>query len=246
MYRSSLARIVPIAEDQWGLITSRQISRAGVDPDAVHRLVEALLMERVAHGVYRIAGAPAPDHMELRAAWMQLAPDTPIWQRTAEQGVVSHRSAAAVYGLGHLPADRHEFTLPARRQSRRADVRFHRRRIARGEYVTSHGLLVTRPSRTASDLLDDREDPGAVAQVIADAIRGIFDYPGAFADSLDPQAVRFGFRRGDGMALLGWLLELTGDPGQKEWLALAREHVERSHQDLPPPNALARPREGAR
>lgn len=26
------------------------------------------------------------------------------------QAVVSHRSAAALYGLGHLPADRHEFT----------------------------------------------------------------------------------------------------------------------------------------
>jgi hypothetical protein len=29
--------------------------------------------------------------------------------RTPGQGVVSHRSAAAVYGVGDLPADRHDF-----------------------------------------------------------------------------------------------------------------------------------------
>ena len=64
-----------------------------------------------------------PDLAALRAAWLQLAPGVPAWQRCADQGVVSHRSAAAVFGLGHLPADVHEFTLPARRQSRRGDVR---------------------------------------------------------------------------------------------------------------------------
>jgi hypothetical protein len=34
-------------------------------------------------------------------------------------GVVSHRSAAELYGLGHLTADQHEFTVPSRRQTRR-------------------------------------------------------------------------------------------------------------------------------
>lgn len=46
-----------------------------------------------------------------------------------ESGVVSHRSAAALYRLGDLPADVHEFTLPARRQTRRVDVRPHRARL---------------------------------------------------------------------------------------------------------------------
>jgi hypothetical protein len=57
--------------------------------------------------VYRLAGAPPADHLELRAAWLQLAPEIPGWDRTPEQAVVPHRSAAALYGLGHLPADRH-------------------------------------------------------------------------------------------------------------------------------------------
>jgi hypothetical protein len=55
-----------------------------------------------------IAEAPPPKHLGLRAARLQLAPDAAAWDRTPEQGVVSHRSAAALYGLGHLPADRHD------------------------------------------------------------------------------------------------------------------------------------------
>jgi hypothetical protein len=70
------------------------------------------VLKRVAQGVYHLAGAPIPDHIGLRAAWLQLVPDVPAWERTPAEGVVSHRSAAAVFGLGHLPADRHEFTLP--------------------------------------------------------------------------------------------------------------------------------------
>lgn len=71
---------------------------------------DAAAIERVAHGVYRLRGAPPADHLNLRAAWLQLAPGVPAWQRTSDTGVVSHRSAASMYGLGHLPADIHEFS----------------------------------------------------------------------------------------------------------------------------------------
>ncbi len=100
-----------------------------------------------------------PDHLELRAAWLQLAPAVPAWQRTADEGVVSHRSASALYDIGHLPADRHEFILPKRKQSRRGDVRIHQLKLHEGEWVERRGLFVTRPSRIAADLLADREEP---------------------------------------------------------------------------------------
>ena len=140
----------------------------------------------------------------------------------AEQGVVSDRSAAALHGLGHLPADTHEFTLPVRRQSRRADVRLHRRLLADSEWIVLGGLPVTRPSCAAADLLDDHEDPEAVAHVVADAIRGGHDYPWAFADALASHATRFGLRRGDGLGLLRWLLDLVGDPDTTGWMDEAR------------------------
>lgn len=186
------------------------------------------VLERVATGVYRLAAAPVADHLDLRAAWLQLAPETPAWDRTPDQGVVSHRSAASMYGLSHLPADRHEFTLPRRKQSRRSDVRFHIRKLADGEWVSLRGLPVTRPSRIASDLLWDPEDPEAVARLIADSIRPVFDYPGTFADQLAPHAVNFGLRKGDGLGLLRWFLELTNDPDVARWIGEARAHVDRA------------------
>ncbi len=223
---STLSRLAKIAQDQWGLVTRRQAEGAGVSPATLQRLASESVLERVAQGVYHLAGAPTLDDLALRATWLQLAPDVLAWERTPDEGVVSHRSAAAVYGLGHLPADRHEFTLPARRQSRRSDVRLHHRQVKDGEWVSLRGLLVTRPARIAADLLADSEDPEAVAQTVADAIRGAYDNPGTFADSLAPHAAKFGLRRRDGIALLRWLFDLVGDPQTSEWMGEARAYAD--------------------
>ncbi len=224
---ATLRRIAAVAEDQWGLVTRRQLELVGVPQTTLERLTApGSVLERVAHGVYRLAGAPVPDYLELRAAWLQLAPGVRGWERTPVQGVVSHRSAAALYGLGHLPADRHEFTLPSRKQTRRPEVRLHRRSLTEADWVRHRGLPVTRPACIASDLLHDREDPGAVAHIVADAIRGSYDYPGTFADSLAAHAARFGLRRDDGLGLLRWLLDLVGDPGMPRWLDEARAYLD--------------------
>jgi hypothetical protein len=122
----------------------------------------------------------------------------------------------------------HDFTAGKRKQTRRPDVRLHRRDLNKSKWVILHGLPITRPSVIAADLLADREDIEAVAQVIADAIRGAYDYPGTFAETLAPYAGRFRFRRGDGLALLGWLLSLTGDPRATQWVEEAETSVRRS------------------
>ena len=225
MRYSTLTRVAELAQDQWGLVTRRQVENAGVSPATIQRLASEGVLGRTAQGVYRLAAAPTPDQLELRSAWLQLAPEVPAWERTPAQGVVSHRSAAALYGLGHLPADRHEFTLPVRRQTRRADVRLHRGNVKDAEWISLRGLPVTRPARIASDLLADREDPEAVGHVIADGIRGAFVYPGTFVEALAPHATKFGLRRGDGLGLVSWLLELVGEPDRSEWLEAARASV---------------------
>ncbi len=227
---STVSRLAEIAEDQWGLITRQQAQSAGISQATFERLsAEGSVLERVDHGVYRLTGAPVPDHMTLRAAWLRLAPMVPRWKRTLNQGVVSHRSAASLYGVGHLAADRHEFTVPTRRQSRREEVRFHVRPHGPGQWIQHSGLPVTRPSRIASDLLRDNEDPEAVAQIVADSIREVYDYPGTFAEALVPHAGRFGLRRDDGLALLGRLLELVGDRETERWMQEARQSFDRHH-----------------
>jgi predicted transcriptional regulator of viral defense system len=204
---SKLARL---AEDQWGLLTRRQAEAAGVSPATLQRLSgpEGSL-ERMTHGVYHLAGAPLPDHAPLRAAWLALAPETLAWERGPEQGVVSHRSAAAIHGLGELPADRHEFILPARRQTRRPDVRIHRGELRRDEWELLRGLPVTTPARTAADLLGDREDPGAIARVIASALEKKTAREEDFPAELAPWSGALGLPRGDGDAALAFLLDLA-------------------------------------
>jgi hypothetical protein len=123
-------------------------------------------------------------------------------------------------------------------------VRFHHRAVRPGEWVVLHGMPVTRPSRIVADLLDDKEDPEAVAQVIADALRPAYDYPAAFASALAPFAASFGLRRGDGLALLRWLLDTVGDPEMPRWIEEARAHAGRSADKDGKPSAG--PHAGAR
>jgi len=219
---SPVRRLGDLTQDQWGLVTRRQLEDAGFSSTTIERLTAPEgALERVSWGVYQLAGAPVSDHRDLRGAWLQLAPHLRAWERAPDQGVVSHRSAAALYALGHLPADQHEFTVPSRRQTRRPDVRIHVRPVHDGEWASLDGLLLTRPPRIAADLIRSREDPGAVAQVVADALRRGYAAPGEFAVALAPGAAAYGFRRGDGMALLRWLLDLTGDPDRSGWISQA-------------------------
>lgn len=219
----TLARLADVATDQWGLVTRRQAERAGIPRRTFDRLAaDEGVLERVARGVYRLSAAPVPDHVELRAAWLQLAPASPAWSRGPSQGVVSHRSAASLYGLGDLPADRHDFIVSTRKQTRRKDVRLHHRSLLRAEWTTVAGMPTTLPSRIVSDLLYDHEDPEALGRIIAGAIRKVLDYPGAFAEQLAPHATRFGFRRNDGLALLRWFLDLVDDPDSPAWIEEAR------------------------
>src|SRR6266498_2783860 len=159
------ATVVSTADEQWGLVTKPQAEATGLAWSTLARQVRNGVLERVAHGVYRIRGAGFVDHLELRAAWLQLNPSVPAWEREPADGVVSHRSAA--------------------------------------------------------DLLGEREDAGAVAQLIADALRARFDYPDLIARAIAPHAAAYGLHRDDGLALLDWLLTLSGDPNRDSWLAEA-------------------------
>lgn len=219
-----LKRLFDVAEEQWGLCTRQQAEQAGVGASSLARLTRDGLLERVAHGVYRIRGAAELDHLELRAAWLQLDPGTPAWVRVRlpDVALVSHASAASLYGVGDLRADVHEFTLPTRRQTRRADVRLHRRQVPDAQRLLLHGLPTTIAGRMIADLLDDHVEQASVAQITAEVVHRVLDYPSAIAECIAPSAVRYGFRRGDGVALLDHLLMLADYSDRAEMVSLAR------------------------
>jgi hypothetical protein len=220
---SPLERLRDLAEGQWGLFTRGQAEAAGVGYRAVLRLSDRGLVERVAHGVYRLRGGAEPDHLALRAAWLQLDPRRPAWKRLDDPAtaVVSHTSAASLYGVGDLRADRNEFTLPGRHQTRRRDVRLHRGQVPEQQQIVLHGLPTTRAGRMVGDLLGDHVDPDAVARIAAEVLDHVFDYPRVVAESVAPFAIRFGFRKDDGVALLNDLLVRAGYKDRDQMVAMA-------------------------
>jgi predicted transcriptional regulator of viral defense system len=166
---AAVARIAEVAEAQQGLITARQAEARGVPHRDLARLASGGGLLRVAYGVYRVVGAPRPEFLELRAAWLQLAPDTAVDTRRPAQGVVSHASAATVHQVGFLEPVRHEFTVPPprRQRSRRADVSIHRAALAEDDVQWAEEMLVTTPLRTVADLCAQTVDGGHLAGVVA-------------------------------------------------------------------------------
>ena len=219
-----LQRLFAVAEEQWGLCTRQQAQQAGVGASSLARLTRDGLLERVAHGVYRVRGAAEPDHLALRAAWLQLAPNTPAWERVRSPNValVSHASAASLYGVGDMRADVHEFTMPLRRQTRRPDVRLHRGAVPDGQRLLLHGLPTTSAGLMIADLLDDHIEQESVAQITVEVVQRVLDSPSSIAACIAPSAGRYGFRRGDGVALLDHLLTMTGYSNRSEIAAMAR------------------------
>lgn len=220
-------RLASVAEDQWGLVTKRQAEDLAVRPSELTRLVALGSLERVAHGVYRLRGAPLPDHLDLRAAWLRLDPAQPAWKRIQEPdvAVVSHRSAASLYGVGDLPPDVHEFALPVRRQSRRPDVRLHRETLTDEDRIILHGLPTTRAGRMIGDLLGDYVEPGALGGITMEVLDRTLDYPEVVARHIAPYAHRFRLPRGDGWAMLDYLLAATGATELRNRMNRERSHA---------------------
>jgi Transcriptional regulator, AbiEi antitoxin/AbiEi antitoxin C-terminal domain len=206
--------LADVAAGQWGLITTAQAGGVGVSPQSVAKLARAGALERLAHGVYRLAGTPSGPFDELRAAWLALDPDRTSGERLLDDPpeVVSHRSAARLLGLGDVEADRHEFIVERRRQSRRPDVRFHRARLANHDWTLTDGLPVTTAARTIADLAVARIDGGHLASVVRDALVKQKADPGELAQILRHHAHVYGAPLGGGDALLARLLAEAGIP----------------------------------
>lgn len=216
-----LARVAQLSSGQWGLLTAGQAEREGVPRYRLARLADQGLLERLEHGVYAVSASQADEHRRLRAAWLALDPTRTAEERLGDligSGVVSHTSAANLYGLGDLLHDIPELTLTTRRQTRRG-VRLHRADLTSADVTLVDGLPTTTVERTVADLLRDGTDLDHVATVVADGVRrGLVDRDRLSA-YLQPLAHRYGDR--DGVELSERLLDLQGLSSQ----ALQRQLV---------------------
>jgi len=210
----SILDLADVAAEQWGLITTAQARAVGQSPQSVARLAGQGVLERLTHGVYRLAGTPADPRDDLRAAWLALSPDRTAGKRLRDDPpeVVSHRSAAHLLQLGDLAADVHEFTVAGRRQTRRPDVRFHVGHLHARDWTIVDGLPVTTAVRTIGDLAGNRLDGGHLAGVVRDALITHDLDVEALITTLRPHAHRYGVQLGDGEGLLRRFLVEAGLP----------------------------------
>lgn len=217
-----MARLGEIAAAQWGLVTSRQAIDAGVRYAELDRLCRDGALDRMAFGVYRVGGAPRVDLLELCVAWLQLEPGVEAEMRGVASGVVSHTSAARVYGVGDFEPDRYEFTTPVRRRTRRHDVKIHTARVDDAEMEWIDQLPVTRPPRILADLLADRQDGDHLAQVIVDTLdRGLASEEELSAAAA-PYAAAYGLSGASGMEFIDHLVRRVSPDGGGERLWMSQ------------------------
>ena len=201
---------------QWGMVTSAQASMHGITRLDLSRLAEAGHLERLAHGVYKDAGAPGGPHDDLKAAWLSTDSKT-MGEARIKDGVngvvVAGESAADLHGIGDFRALRHEFVSPSRRQSQRSAIRYRQRTLDPRDVTLVDGLPVMTMERTIADLIEEVGDLSLVADALRDASRKRDLNLERLRSLLAPLAQRNGLKKGDGAALLDRLMEIAGiDP----------------------------------
>ncbi|PZS25775.1 MAG: hypothetical protein DLM61_19395 [Pseudonocardiales bacterium] len=220
------AVVTQLAAAQWGLLTTAQAVRFGVSVLMMSRLAERGYLEREAWGVYRLVGTPATLQLPRQAAWLQLEPKLLLeerWRALPETGVASHASAARALDLGDLLGEVHEFTVPGRRRTRRADVVLHKATLTKDDVTFAQALPVTTAWRTVCDLAADGVDGEHVAGVLADAVRTELVDPRTVDTSDLDRAAPVNGLAADGQQLLHHLLDIGGLVGGAA-AALAEDH----------------------
>lgn len=211
--KETLATLAELTASQWGMVTSAQAAAHGVARLNLSRLTESGNLVRLAHGVYRDAGAPSGTFADVRAAWLSSEPSRLAGDRLGDghRGiVVSGETAAWIHDIGDLRSNRTELSAPVRRQTQRADLHYRCRELKETDVTIREGLPVTTVERTIADLVEGRTDLSVVANALRDATLRSELNLARVAENLAPLARRNGHSKDDGTALVDELLAIVG------------------------------------
>jgi very-short-patch-repair endonuclease len=133
------ARVMAIARRQHGVVTAQQLAAAGLVPKAIARRVAQGRLKRLHRGVYLVASLPA-----------QLTAEMAATLACGDNAVLSHHSAAALWGIRPRQPGAIHVTVPGERPRARNGIRTHRARKL--DRTTRHRIPTTTPARTLLDL----------------------------------------------------------------------------------------------
>lgn len=211
--RDALRVLAEVTAYQWGMVTSAQASMRGITRLDLSRLAADGLLERLAHGIYKDAGAPGDQFDDMRAAWLSTDPRNLAYERTKDSAgdvVFAGASAARLHGIGDLWDRHHDFIAPTRRQSQRAEIRYRQRVVDPRDVTVVEGLPALTPEATVADLFNAETDLRHIGDALRNAAGNRRLDLARLQELLAPYATRHGFRKGDGAGLLQRLMELAG------------------------------------
>lgn len=176
------AAVWGLVRRQHGVVARRQLLALGYAARAIdHRLATGRL-----HLVYRGVYAVGRPELTARGRWMAAV------LSCGPEAMLSHRSAAALWGIATSPGGRIDVSVPARARLRRTDVAIHRRGgRALATRSRREGIPVTSPVLTIIDLATELP-PGRLEAIVNEADK---------LEVADPERLR--------SALWEW----TGQPG---------------------------------
>jgi predicted transcriptional regulator of viral defense system len=159
--------LLPLAEENDGLVTAAQARALGITESVLARLTQRGRLERVARGVYRIPYFPADPLSQYREA---------VWWARASHGpaqvALSHETALGVYGISDVNPARVHLTVPKYARLRRQKPKWiviHRGDLTPSDVTTHEGLPVTTVAKSVLDVMETTGRLGLARQAIKDA-----------------------------------------------------------------------------
>ena len=193
------------------MVARRQLLALGFTPDEIKHRVATGRLHPVSRGVYAVGRRELSQHGIWMAALLRCGPDA----------VLSHESAAALWGLRAVRGGPVEVSVPACVKRRAPGLVVHRRAtLGPREMARRHGIPTTTPACTLVDLAT-RLEPDDLEAAVNEADR---------LDLIDPEQLRRtldALERRPGLAVLRRLLDrrtftLTDSKLERRFLPIAR------------------------
>jgi len=168
---SEYEKVVELAADQHGYVTTSQAREAGVSGDALRKMATRDTLERVSWGVYRVPTFPPSAYAEYMEA--------SLWP-AGVRGVISHQSSLALRGLSDVSPSAIHITVPKDFRIRREipdRLVVHNADLTDEDRTLFEGIPVTTVARTIQDCHRAHLGPALLRQALDDAEREGFLSP---------------------------------------------------------------------
>ncbi len=170
-------KILEIAADQFGYLSTYQAREFGVSSNTLRMMATRGTLERVSWGTYRIPTFPTSDYAEYMEA--------SLWPARGVRGVISHQSALVLYGLSDVSPTATHITVPSEFRVRReapANLVVHHAELQEDDVRVFEGIPATTPQRTIQDCHRAHLGPALLRQALEDAEREGYLSPGQAAE----------------------------------------------------------------